>query len=116
MYHVIVKKFIAECEDEYGLKGKNFYYHLVLPFPPSIGLTISTSGWFCSEILSVNWEQRELSGQGYFTCSVAAEEPYKYDGHNYDFKYLCDSALNGFWIPYDKAAKKTINAITVKPI
>jgi len=116
MYHVIVKKFIAEIEDEHGMKGKNFYYHLMLPFPPYIGLSLSTSGWFCSEILSVNWEQNEHSGQEYFTCSVAAEEPYKHDGHDYNFNYLCNSALDSFWELYDKKARNRINKITIKPI
>lgn len=116
MYHVIVKKFIVEGEDEHGQKGKNFYYHLMLPFPPSIGLTLSTSGWFCSEILSVHWMQNEHSGQEYFTCSVATETPYKHDGHDYSFSYLCDLALNSFWELYDKKAKKSIDVLTIKPI
>ena len=114
MYHVIVKKFIArnrDCDD-----GKTYWYYLAIPFAPMEGMTLSTSGWNCSQIETINWTQNELSGQRYFTCHVGNEVPYHSDGYDYDFEYLCKSAEEGFWKPFDKEAQARINEVTAKAI
>jgi len=112
MYHVIVIKHIAKNEDEEDFEGQQFYYHLALPFPPYVGLSISTSGWVSSDIESVHWTQNEESGQQYFTCRVAGERVHWSDRYHYDFEYLCDQALQGFWEPYTKESRGYINRLT----
>ncbi|WP_298771417.1 hypothetical protein [uncultured Shewanella sp.] len=113
MYHVIVMKHIAKNEDEDNFEGKQFYYHLSLPFPPYVGLTISTSGWFSGTIESVDWTQNELSGQKYFTCRVTGEKPFYSNGDYFSYEGLCETALQRFWKPYTREAIGLINKITI---
>ncbi|MGY0219263.1 hypothetical protein ACWJJH_18080 [Endozoicomonadaceae bacterium StTr2] len=114
MYHVVILKHIEKNSDPDDKDGKNFYFHLEIPFPPFIGLSLKTAGWHCSEIKSVSWTQNEASGQEYFTCRVDSEVPYFSGGYEYDFDYLCNEAEEGFWEPYTREARKRINVITIK--
>jgi hypothetical protein len=116
MYHVIVMKHIARTQDEDDFDGRQFYYHLKLPFPPYIGLGLSTSGWVCSDIESVHWVQNEHSGQQYFKCRVSGERPHQVEEYFYDFECLCDQALQEQWEPYTKESRNLISRVTAESI
>jgi hypothetical protein len=109
MFNVLVKKHIGSNPDPDGTDGKwRAYYRLIeLPFVPSVGMSLSDSGWSPGNLESVHWQQN--NGVGYFSCTVKAERPFKFNGYEYSFDYLCEAALGSGWLPFAAEAQLEID-------
>ena len=67
---------------------------VTLPFPPFLGLEISTKELHCRPIRRIEW----LGDQGLFRCSVTDEHPHlAVDGASLSFEDLVKRSLSAGW-------------------